>query len=338
MPWTRVCGHNATVEAFRRIIRGDRLAHAYLFAGPEGIGKRCFATELARALLCEDPAASAEQDSCGRCHGCLQVDARTHPDFQCVGMPEDKQEFPISVMQELILHLGLKPARGRYRVAIVDDADAFNEESANCFLKTLEEPPPRSLLILLGVSPDRQLPTILSRCQLIRLNALPVEVVSELLMGEGVAKDAVEAKRLAAVSGGSLGHARQLADPAITAFRRELYEGLAQPRIQSVPLAAKLVKFTDEAGKESAAKRRRAQLAIQFMLDLLRSALRIQLGQSAGLQDAKDVAAAHAIAQRIPEESLLETLERVLRADYEVERRLQLVLVLEAVCDSLGRS
>src|SRR5205807_4346929 len=129
--------------------------------GPSGVGKRLFAEELAKALLCESPN-RPRLEACDRCPACLQVAAGTHPDYFVAGRPEESLELPIDVVRELCHSLGLKPARGHGKVAIVDDADDLNDAAANCFLKTLEEPPPRSVLLLIGTSAERQLPTIVS--------------------------------------------------------------------------------------------------------------------------------------------------------------------------------
>ena len=106
-------GHEAVVEAFRRAVRRGRLAHAYLFAGLPGVGKRAFAMELAKALLCERTPAGARQDAaleaCDRCPACVQVEAGTHPDFTLALKPEDAHEFPIEVMREVCRGLSLKP-------------------------------------------------------------------------------------------------------------------------------------------------------------------------------------------------------------------------------------
>src|SRR5262249_21284851 len=135
-------------------------------AGPPGIGKRPFAIELASALLCENP--SSDLLACQQCTSCALMAAGTHPDFFAVARPEDKNELPIEVMRQLCRGFSLKSARGRGKIALLDDADDLNAESANCFLKTLEEPPPRSVFFLIGTSPERQLPTIVSRCQVVR--------------------------------------------------------------------------------------------------------------------------------------------------------------------------
>ena len=97
--------------------------------------------KLAQALLCETRG-EEELDPCGNCPGCIQVEAGTHPDFHEAGKPEDKHELPISVIRDLCDQFGVKPARGSHKVAILDDADDLNDEAANAFLKTLEEPPP----------------------------------------------------------------------------------------------------------------------------------------------------------------------------------------------------
>ena len=116
----------------------------------------------------------------------MQIEAGTHPDFFTAARPPESAEFPIELMRELCQHFSLKAARGRGKVVVIDDADDLNEESANCFLKTLEEPPPGSVLILIGTSTDRQRPTIMSRCQVVRFRPLPPETVAELLQANGV--------------------------------------------------------------------------------------------------------------------------------------------------------
>src|SRR6266481_3872353 len=230
------------VAAFARAVARGRLAHAYLFAGPPGVGKRLFALELAKAILCENPPphptlspsggegrVRGKLEACDRCAACSQVEAGTHPDFFATGRPEEKLEFPIEVMRELCRNFSLKSARGRGKVAIIDDADDLNEESANCFLKTLEEPPPRSVLLLIGSSPERQLPTIVSRCQVVRFAPLPAADVADLLRAGGV-EDAALIELLLPLSEGSPGAARALSDPALWDFRSTLLQGLTADR------------------------------------------------------------------------------------------------------------
>jgi len=246
MSWQHIKGHDAVVQLFARAIERGRLAHAYLFAGPAGIGKRLFAGELAKALLCETNPPEKLQ-ACDRCAACIQVAAGTHPDFFAVGRPEESLEVPIELVRELCRTFALKPARGHGKVAILDDADDLNDAAANCFLKTLEEPPPHSLLILIGSSVERQLSTIVSRCQAVRFAPLPGPVVADILRAQEIS-DARQVERLVRLSGGSPGQALALADPALWEFRGVLLKTLSQPRIDSVGLARQWARFVEEAG------------------------------------------------------------------------------------------
>ena len=335
MAWQRIRGHDALVEGFRRAVRRGRLAHAYLFTGPAGVGKRLFAVELAKALLCENAAPDGLQ-SCDRCPSCIQVEAGTHPDFFTAVRPPEALEFPISLMRELCQGFAFKSARGRGKVVLIDDADDLNEEAANCFLKTLEEPPPRSVLILIGSTPDRQLQTIVSRCQVIRFAPLPSAVVDELLQEQGIEDSALRA-RLVRLSAGSPGLAKELADPALWEARRDLLQGLTKTPIDSVELSRRWMEFVEEAGKESAAQRRRAQLVLRLVIDFLDDALTISMNGVPRRTEAEDRPALDALARRADPERLLEALGRCLEADRQIDRRVQLVLVLEGLMDALGQ-
>jgi DNA polymerase-3 subunit delta' len=335
MSWQRVRGHDVQVEAFRRALRRGRLAHAFLFTGPPGVGKRLFAVELARALLCESPPPDRLLDACDRCPACVQVEAGTHPDFALAARPEDAHEFPIEQMREVCRGLSLKPARGRGKVVVVEGADDLNEESANCFLKTLEEPPPGAVLILIGSSPDRQLPTIVSRCQVVRFAPLPDDVVADLLQADGV-DDAALRDRLVRLGRGSPGLARALADPELWSFRRRLLDGLTGPRGDAVTLGRDWMEFVEKAGKESAAQRERSRLVVRLLIDFLSDALAASQ-QGPTPRTGPDDSPALAALRQLGAEALLEALERCLEADEQIERRVQLVLAVEGLLDALAR-
>src|SRR5262249_51584554 len=197
MSWNRLVGHDEIADRFRRALAEGRFAHTFLFVGPEGIGKRSFALALARALLCQQRAAEL-LDPCGQCPSCVQALAGTNPDLILVGRPAGKSDIPVGVLkgddtypveQSLLFNLGLRPFYGGRKVAILDDADFLNITGANCLLKTLEEPPPASLLVLISTSAEKQLPTIRSRAQLVRFRPLTEEQVAKLLVGRQTVSD-----------------------------------------------------------------------------------------------------------------------------------------------------
>jgi DNA polymerase-3 subunit delta' len=333
--WQRVRGHERLVESFRRAVRRGRLAHAYLFIGAAGVGKHLFAVELAKALLCENPP-NETLTACDHCPACIQVEAGTHPDFLTAVRPPEKHEFPIELMREVCNNFLLKSARGRGKVVVIDDADDLNEESANCFLKTLEEPPPRSVLILIGGSTDRQLATIVSRCQIVHFAPLPPALVNEMLQAQGM-ENAVQRERLVRLSGGSPGLALSLADPVLWEFRQVLLAGLTAPQINSVALSKKLAEFVEAAGKESAAQRQRAQLVLRLLIDFLDDVLSVSVDGPLRRSTPEDQAMVAAFARRLETDGAVRLLERCMAADEQIDRRVQLVLTLEAVLDAVGR-
>lgn len=335
MTWERVRGHEGVVRSFESAWKKGRLGHAYLFVGPSGVGKHTLARELARALLCE--ARTDRLQACGKCPSCALADAGTHPDLFLAARPEDKVDLPIELVRELIEHLSLKPARGGRKVAILDDADDLTPEAANAFLKTLEEPPPGSLLILIGgPSPDRQFSTILSRCQTVAFAPLRPGVVTAYLKENGV-EDAVRRDRLVRMAGGSIGQAVALDDESLWEFRKTLLTTLSVDKLDPVELSARWNEFVEEAGKEPGVRRRRASLVLRLLIGMLQDALRIVHGVAPLVADQAEAATLERVAQRLGPERLIALADRAAEADLQVDRKVQLELVVEAFADSLAR-
>ena len=346
MAWQGIEGHDQVVEQFRRSLSRGRLASSFLFVGPAGIGKRTFALKLTQALLCER-SAEADLDPCGKCPSCLQVVSGNHPDVDVVSKPPDRTFLPIELfigakerrMREGLCHnLGLKPSQGSRRIAIIDDADWFNVEGANCLLKTLEEPPRRSLLILIGTSVEKQLPTIRSRCQLVRFSPLSPEVTARLLLERQLVADAESAARLASLAGGSLAQAEELADPAIMAFRDDLLTQLAKVRWDSVALAREVNQFVEQAGKEAPPRRARVRLTMEFAGEFYRAVARSLSGMQATGDPTLTVAANRA-AQQWPgtPESAAACFDRCQEARREIDRMGMPNLVVDCWADELCR-
>jgi DNA polymerase-3 subunit delta' len=324
------------VDDLRRGLALGRFPHAFLFVGPEGVGKKAFALRLAQALLCER-VPEASLDPCGACPACLQVEAGTHPDLLQVARPDEKHDLPIKVIRDLCLDLGLKPMHGSRRVAIVDDADDLNDEAANAFLKTLEEPPPGSVLILIGTSAEVQLDTIVSRCRVVRFDPVPEPDVAAVLLERGVTSDPDEAARLARLGEGSVGRAVGLADPDLERFLRALIDDVSDPRGFDAPaLAARLLAHVQEAGKESVDRRTRARLLVGELARFFRGVLWQTAGLEAPSPDLGDRRAAADLAARLGPEDVFLLAERCLDADAQVQRKGHLPLILEALTHDLA--
>lgn len=346
MTWQGIEGHDHVVEQFRISLRRGRLASTYLFVGPQGVGKHSFALKLAEALLCQTRPAE-QLDPCGQCAGCLQVMAGTHPDLLRVAKPGDRSFIPVELligsgekrMHEGLCHdISLKPFMGGRRIAIIDDADLLNEEGANCLLKTLEEPPPRSVMILIGTSGERQLPTIRSRSQVIRFRPLPAEVVAHRLLQEQVTADPAEARRLAVYSEGSLAKARELADAEIWRFRGELLHRLGEPRLDSVRLAKAVAAFVDEAGKDAAPRRARARQLVVFAAEFYRQLARVISGATATDDDElKRILETAAARWPANDETAADCAERCLDALSHIDRNANQSAWIEAWLDDLSR-
>jgi len=235
----------------RRSLESERLSHAYLFVGQPHVGKMTLAINLAQALNCEQ-----EAQPCGQCRSCLLIAAGNHPDVQLIGRMTNadfgeastKKEISIAQIKEIQRSAGLQPYEGRHRVFIIDGAEYLNEESANCLLKTLEEPPPKVLFILLTVNDGRLLPTIVSRCQRVELFPLPASVIEQSLIEQWQALPE-KARVLSRLCRGSIGWAVCAAHD----------ESLAQERSQKLD---ELVSLNDASLERQFAFA--AKLAAQF--------------------------------------------------------------------------
>jgi DNA polymerase III subunit delta' len=182
MPFRAVTGHHGILILLARAIARDTLPPVLLFAGPRGVGKHRIAAAVAEALNCPSAAASGEfeLDACGSCPTCHRIARNVHPDVIVVE-PGESGAIKVEQVRDVIDRTAFRPFEGRRRVVIVDSADAMAPPSQNALLKTLEEPPPGSIFILVSSIPDALLPTVRSRCPQLRFGALTTAEVVEIL-------------------------------------------------------------------------------------------------------------------------------------------------------------
>ncbi len=200
-------------------------------------------------------------------------------------------------MREGLCHdISLRPYSGRRKVAILDDADCLNAEGANSLLKTLEEPPVDSLLILIGTNLQRQLPTIRSRCQAIIFRALDNEQLAKLLLNSQV-PSMDTAQDLASMSGGSLTEASLLADPELHSFREKLLGLLSSSQLPMQELAKSCGGVVDAAGKDSKLKRERLKMLIRIAATFYRGLALRQHASASSHPPVGDQALNQAVAQ-----------------------------------------
>jgi DNA polymerase-3 subunit delta' len=226
-----------------------KLRHAYLFTGPEGVGRQTLAIRFAQALNC--PAPPEQGGFCGVCRDCRQLQSLMHPDLSLLLPEEGHKDILIDQVRSLQHTLALSPYAAAYRIALLPDFQRSTDQAQNALLKTLEEPPDKVILLLTAHTPEQLLETIVSRCEVIRLRPASIDSTQAYLQTEK-GLNGEKARLLAHLSGGRVGAAICLAeDPTALARRSEHLETLLgllpERRFERFKLAASLVKPWDRA-------------------------------------------------------------------------------------------
>jgi DNA polymerase-3 subunit delta' len=325
MTFSTIEGHEKSIRILQRAIANNALAHAYLFSGQAGIGKKKTAFALAAAVNCLN---ARPEGGCGECPSCRKVDTLGHPDVHVL-LP-DGDEIKIDQIRQVQADFALKPFEGPKKVLIVDNAETMNAASSNAFLKTLEEPPGDALIILITAMPHGLLPTIRSRCQEITFQPLSRNTLARALVRmRGLSED--DAWFIAALAQGSMGRGLEM-DIALEKTARgevaTLWSGLAQMG------PAETLALAEALGKD----RERIERLIETGVEALRDALVYrETGEQRLLIHAQAQPLYRQVADRYSLPRLLADMELFLASRDLLDRRVSAQLVAENLLLKFGR-
>lgn len=256
-------GHEWAVDMLKKHVIQGATRHAYLFAGPPGIGRRTLALRFAQALNCQTP--SGPGIPCGECRNCKQIAAMQHPDLRVVEAEGEGGTMKVDQIREARRSLTFKPYSANYRVSLFLRFHEANDSASNALLKTLEEAPSYAVLILTADSPEQLLPTIVSRCEVLRLRPLRVEQIQQALEEKGF--ETHQSKLIAHISGGRFGYARRLLESESLLGERE--ERLND--LQNLISASRVEKFSyaDKLSKDKDSMRRVILIWLSYWRDVM---------------------------------------------------------------------
>jgi DNA polymerase-3 subunit delta' len=321
MPFDAILGHDKPKQFIRAALRADRLAHALLFHGEEQIGKKLMARVLAQAVNCEAEPPCDPPDACGVCRSCRQIETGSHPDVTILEATSGKGET--EQVREIESRFIYRPLIGRRKIVILDNADLLRQEGANALLKTIEEPPPDSLIILVSARPESLLPTIRSRCQELKFSPPGLGLVIEAVRRRRGLSE-TDARFLAMVSGGRLGLALE-ADPAALRAQRAEFLRLVTP--DSVASVGALLAVCESVGRSE-----QSEAALGWLAAWFRDLVIVKVGGDRDrLLNGDCLAELDALASRLTVEAIVDLAAYVESMERGLERNLNKQLMLEGL-------
>ena len=373
MAWSSVLDQERVVQTLRRALTQERVAHAYLLHGPDGVGKRAVAYEMARALQCPEQA----DEACDACPTCRKTRRMVHPDVH-VNLPhpwsqeKDRDEEDMGkrirrlgdnpyaaidyvrrpsladpsetsnqqvyyridqVRQDIIQPMSLARGEGAYKVNILIDAEKMREEAANTFLKLLEEPPPQTVFLLTTNRPEQLLPTILSRCQQLRFDPLLPETIEQALV-DREGMAPDEASMLSRMADGSYSRALELAEnDALMTSRELVLDYFRAAYTQKVESLDSCIQELKSQGRE------RVKSVLRLMLRWMRDLLLYRtMGEESPLVNVDQKEAVARFCNNLPDADLEGMVTLVEEAMELAERNVRVALVLTALAQGLARA
>ena len=326
MSFSDIYGHEKQIKVLQAAILRDRIAHAYLFYGAEGVGKKTVAEVFAKALNCKSGLDSL--DACDVCTSCLKIDHGNHSDV--ITIKAQGQLIKIQEIRELQEQMKFSPFEGGKRIFIVVDADRMNIASANAILKTLEEPSASNILILITSRPHQLPATVLSRCQHVRFNPLRRETVASFLEKE-LLLDSKSAHSIALASGGSIGKARAMNDESYLTMRATVLDIIARIKTKD-PL--KLLSALNDFGQE----RKDIMERLGILMTAYRDALVYkETGDSESLINQDYIDIIKSVTASYTGDAIVSCIRAVDRACHTLTQNANKQLTLEVMMFTLGK-
>jgi len=326
MMLNEVIGHNQAKQVLQNALVENRVAHAYLFHGPAGVGKTTLARAFAGALLCE----AAEGDSCGRCSVCRRVTNGQLPDF--FSLDPSGKNIKVEQIRELQKKAQLKPYEAAKKIYLINQAETMTTEAANCLLKILEEPPKETVFLLIAINPYSLLPTILSRCQSIPLSRVPLVEISEMLV-RNCPVNSEEAVLYASLADGLPGAAVGLAfsggGKEIRELVFELEEKIAEGSIQD------LFKMAEVFDKK---KDILPEILEQLLLWYRDNLIWLQTAEEKLIINIDKIRDLKNNSKNLSKNYLVSSIDSILEAKNQINRNVNTRLVLEVLLLKLART
>ena len=282
MPFTDILAQDHIIDHFNKAIKTDHLSHAYIFTGQEGVGKALFAKEFAKALNCKNN----DNDSCNSCTNCNRIEMLNHPDVFWIEREEKAKFIKIENIRNLQNSVRLSPLESDYKIFIIKEADRMNEEASNCLLKTLEEPSPNTIIILIANSVAPIKDTIRSRCQIIRFQPIP----SHIIEGQLTDKSGADANKIGWISrfcNGSLANALHLLDDNHYEMNNDIVTRMTGPDMDNLIFAEEVIDSYLSAGDSLEEKRQILKSILHCILQLYRDLLMVKVMNKHDVEQAK---------------------------------------------------
>lgn len=327
MNWNMI-GHQWAVDLLTAHIQGDSLRHAYLFTGPTSIGKRTLALRFTQALTCPNP--DSEGSPCFTCHTCQRIERMEHPDLFPVQSQKNSPVIKVDQIREVIHDLSLSAYEAPYRIALFLNFEEAHDAASNALLKTLEEPPPKAVLMITAESSDSLLETIVSRCEEIRLRPVPTDSIQEGLQTQHEIPPS-RAAFLAHVSGGRPGYALKLHQNPQLEIQREQWlndhdQLLHASRVERFAYAKKISDDSDSL-----------QDMINIWTSLWRDIMLTAAHSQSPLHNIDRKKEIDAIAARVDHEQAREVIASLERAQYLINKYANTQLTAEVLMLDLPR-